>query len=272
MVNRNLGFMSCEYKYTARTTDGGVNWTMTQDDSAFSYIHFADSLNGWKSYVNVEKTTDGGLTWNYQTLPNIPGASYNEKVITSIVTISKDTAFAVGGAFRPNPQSQYKCLVYKTTNGGSNWGYQIPDTNYGVLKLYYLSFVGDKNGWAFQTSEKYIFTAVGGDDTTKYTFINLNGTNNPNSFSLEQNYPNPFNQTTIINYQLTNIQNVNLIVYDITGKQIRTLTDERKPAGRYSVLFDAGGLSSGIYFYTLILGGNGNNPETKQTRKMLLVK
>ncbi len=77
----------------------------------------------------------------------------------------------------------------------------------------------------------------------------------PISFSLSQNYPNPFNPSTVIQYDLPKESFVTLKVYDILGREVKTLVNEDKPAGRYKVNFDAAGLSSGIYFYRIIAGG-----------------
>ncbi|MBK9404971.1 MAG: T9SS type A sorting domain-containing protein [Ignavibacteria bacterium] len=104
------------------------------------------------------------------------------------------------------------------------------------------------------------------------TGINNISSENPECITLNQNYPNPFNPTTIINYQLSKFSNVSLKVYDVLGNEIKTLVNEYKPAGNYSVTFDAGdtgqgnNLSSGIYFYTLNAGLQ------KQTKSMLLIK
>ena len=73
----------------------------------------------------------------------------------------------------------------------------------------------------------------------------------PLEFSLEQNYPNPFNPATSIKYTLSSKQNVQLLVYNVLGKEIATLVNEEKPAGNYEVNFDASKLSSGVYFYQL---------------------
>ncbi|MCK9280759.1 MAG: CotH kinase family protein [Melioribacteraceae bacterium] len=88
----------------------------------------------------------------------------------------------------------------------------------------------------------------------------------PTKFALEQNYPNPFNPTTTINYSLPKESFINLTVYNILGKEMINLVDETKEAGQYKVMFDASGLSSGIYFYTL------NTGEITITKKMILVK
>jgi hypothetical protein len=102
----------------------------------------------------------------------------------------------------------------------------------------------------------------------------------PDHFDLGPNYPNPFNPTTVISYfipsgggggpglggQLPDVIDVRLVVYDLLGREVATLVDERKPAGRYEVRFDGSELTSGIYLYRLIAGS------TRLARKMVLVK
>lgn len=88
----------------------------------------------------------------------------------------------------------------------------------------------------------------------------------PTSFALGQNVPNPFNPTTTINYSLSETGVANLTVYDIAGRTVATLVDGMVVAGPHSVVFDASGLSSGVYFYTLQANG------TVETRKMVLMK
>src|ERR1035437_1225717 len=101
----------------------------------------------------------------------------------------------------------------------------------------------------------------------QYTGVNDNNQPNiPNNYSLAQNYPNPFNPTTTINYQLQFSGRVTLKVFNILGREVAALVNEDKPAGNYSVNFDAGRLSSGIYFYIL---QSGNFIATK---KMILLK
>ncbi len=88
----------------------------------------------------------------------------------------------------------------------------------------------------------------------------------PAAFRLYQNYPNPFNPATTIAFDLPVSGRVRLKIYDTLGREVATLLDDRLPAGRHRVNFDAGALASGIYLYRLSSGLH------QLTRRMLLVK
>jgi flagellar hook assembly protein FlgD len=84
-------------------------------------------------------------------------------------------------------------------------------------------------------------------------------------------YPNPFNPTTAISYQLPEESEVELIIYNIKGQLIKTLSNELKPAGDHSVIWDSRDynqkpVSSGIYFYKLKAG------DFQRVRKMILLR
>jgi hypothetical protein len=96
--------------------------------------------------------------------------------------------------------------------------------------------------------------------------INNNTGEVPNSFSLSQNYPNPFNPSTVINYRVPENTYVSLTVFDISGREAVKLVDEYKHSGNYSVVFNASGFASGVYFYKLSALG------FSETKKMLLIK
>ena len=88
----------------------------------------------------------------------------------------------------------------------------------------------------------------------------------PTVLALEQNFPNPFNPSTVIRYRLSAAGDVNLVVYDMLGREVRRLVDEYEPAGSYDVQFDASGLASGVYLYRLTAG-------TQSTvRRMVLMR
>jgi hypothetical protein len=88
-------------------------------------------------------------------------------------------------------------------------------------------------------------------------------------FTLQQNYPNPFNPSTLINYEIpvdASGEMVSLKVYDLLGTEIAELVNEIKPAGKYSINFNASNLSSGVYIYKITAG------KYAAARKMSLVK
>jgi hypothetical protein len=88
----------------------------------------------------------------------------------------------------------------------------------------------------------------------------------PLHYSLEQNYPNPFNPTTTINYSIPQAGAVRIALYDVLGNEVETLTDSQHEAGKYEILFDASGLSSGVYYYRIQSG------EFISTKKLMLMK
>ncbi len=88
----------------------------------------------------------------------------------------------------------------------------------------------------------------------------------PNDFQLYQNYPNPFNTTTVISYRIPTDSFVTLKIFDVLGKEVTTLVNEKETAGEYKVSFTAEHLSSGIYFTTLSTESNITS------KKMTLLK
>lgn len=88
----------------------------------------------------------------------------------------------------------------------------------------------------------------------------------PTDFHLHQNFPNPFNPATTIHFDLPNAGKVELIVYDILGREIATLIDKELMAGYYRVVWDAPNVSSGIYFYRL------TSEQGTRTRKLVVLK
>jgi hypothetical protein len=92
----------------------------------------------------------------------------------------------------------------------------------------------------------------------------------PAKFNLSQNYPNPFNPATKIDFDLPFDSKVNIVLYDMTGREVRTLVNESRTAGYHTVQFNASGLSSGTYFYRIMT--KSNSGDYVITKKMVLVK
>jgi len=116
-----------------------------------------------------------------------------------------------------------------------------------------------------------------GDVIRIYNFVRLVRDDSPNSiendetdlpenFKLEQNYPNPFNPTTTISYSLLEENHTTFKIYNLLGKEVVTLIDERKQPGNYEITFDATEFTSGVYFYSLTSGS------FSETKKMILLR
>ncbi len=88
----------------------------------------------------------------------------------------------------------------------------------------------------------------------------------PSSYRLGQNYPNPFNPTTTISYEIAEAGMVELEVFDMLGRKVADVVNQRKGTGSYTVNFDASKLSSGLYIYRLRANGK------VLTKKMTLIK
>ncbi|MBN2572263.1 MAG: T9SS type A sorting domain-containing protein [Ignavibacteriales bacterium] len=88
----------------------------------------------------------------------------------------------------------------------------------------------------------------------------------PSIYSLSQNYPNPFNPVTHIDINISNTENIKVIIYDVLGRKVCTLLDEEKSPGRYLLVWNASGFSSGVYYIQLIAG------DFVQSRSMILLK
>jgi hypothetical protein len=141
-------------------------------------------------------------------------------------------------------------------------------------------FVAQNSGYGLKTSLQWLnndtllYIAdndLYGYDISGITDVDDNLSSLPNKFILEQNYPNPFNPSTVIKYSIptdmkSEMSNVKLVVFDILGREVITLVNETKKAGKYEVTFDALNLTSGIYFFTLQSG------KYKESKKMILLK
>ncbi|MCX6165356.1 MAG: T9SS type A sorting domain-containing protein [Ignavibacteriae bacterium] len=196
------------------------------------------------NYEYISKTTNYGLNWIKKAFPNI-------SEIRSIYFINKNTGF-LGSDYSP-----YSSSIKRTTNGGDNW-VDLNEVAHGINSFHFL----DSNvGYAAGDLGVILKTTNGGA-----VWVSNNTQEIPKSFELFQNYPNPFNPTTNIKYQITNSKLVTLRVYDILGKEIATLVNEKKTAGIYEVTFNGSNFASGVYFYRIQAG------DFVQVKKMVLIK
>ncbi|MFZ1322794.1 MAG: hypothetical protein WAT71_14650, partial [Ignavibacteria bacterium] len=228
MINSHIGFFSSSNEsFLNKTTNGGSNWSVVSGENGFFDIHFIDTLIGWKAKGNIKKTTNGGLNWIVQPLPtgNINGGIILGPYAFSFSNINNDTIWSDGGQVFYGA-GRLRGILFRTTNGGDNWLYQIPDTSFGDQGYGFVQFVNKDIGWALTGNETSIHTIIGGDSTF-LTDIKLSNVTIPNSITLFQNFPNPFNPVTTIKYDLKVTSFIKLKIYDITGKYIKELVNQK---------------------------------------------
>ncbi len=127
---------------------------------------------------------------------------------------------------------------------------------------------------AYRTGRySYRLKQIDFDGTFSYSNIIEIDLSLPQTFSLKQNYPNPFNPSTTIKYSIPSVisteernLDIALIIYDVLGREVATLVNENKPAGNYTINFNASELTSGVYFYRIQAG------DYVETKKMILLK
>jgi photosystem II stability/assembly factor-like uncharacterized protein len=245
-----------------KTTNAGVNWTAKVMPSQIDCITFYNSTTGIATgiYVayntNVYRTTDGGSQWNV--VYNVPECQFQNLQTLS----STGTAFAVGNTLDTSTSSYGKIVTIKTTNYGLNWVNK--EFNPSIL-VYGLSIVDSDNyfmsGGDVYKSAQILKSTNGGN-----VFVNQTGSEIPKEYSFSQNYPNPFNSVCNVQFSMCNAGEVKIIVYDLMGREVQTLVNERLQAGMYEVRFDGSKLTSGVYFYKLITEG------FSVVKKMALIK
>jgi hypothetical protein len=224
------------------TTNGGVNWFPQQSltTNALNAVDFIDRSNGWVvgDWGRILRTTNGGSSWVTQISPTTAW-------LWGVRFANASLGWAVGDSG----------IILVTTNGGEIWNRQSTGTQdlFGVDIRYGMGWIVGSRG--------VILHAEG------LVAVDQSGSNQPLGFELLQNYPNPFNPETNIEFSLTSRQRVRLTVFDILGRQIATLEDNVRPAGRHTVSWNRNGLSSGVYYYRLEVGGN-----TIATKRMVLLR
>jgi len=266
MFNARIGFIKNNNNSSSlkKTTNGGVNWFSIYNEGFFD-MYFTDSLNGWRAGSYVKMTTNGGFNWTQQQLPQGVNGQTIVGGVNSLSKFSKDTLW---GSYATVlfPNQQYRGILFRTTNGGINWFYQIPDTTINIPAYSFTNFINNKTGWAYNIITSGIHTTTGGD-TSFLSSVHQISNDVPKDYLLFQNYPNPFNAKSNIKYQISKISDIQIKIFDIQGKEISILVNKKQTPGTYEYNFDASNLSSGIYYYTLFVDGNKID-----TKKAVLLK
>ena len=255
----NVIYAGADDGAVAVTTNGGTSWTdisaslpvrwvtrVTIDPDSANVCYL--TLSGYLEYqyqAHIYRTTNFGQTWTPigGNLPNIP---LNDVIVDA--------------AARPRLYVASDAGVLYSTNMGTTWnvlGAGLPAVPVHDLTLHsptrkLVAFTHGRSAWKI--------------DVTTLTGVNEQAATRPTALQLYQNYPNPFNPTTTIRFALHTSAHATLKIFDMLGKEVASVLDERLESGEYSRTFDATNLPTGVYFYRLEAGS------VSQVRRMTILK
>lgn len=244
----NNGIAYSDLDYQNNKGPGGAQWN-----------------NGWiyrNDGVDIEKCSDQGNQTNGY---NVGWTNAGEWMT---YTANIETAGIYDLFVRvasPNSGKYFKVIYDQKSLGGVR---SIPNT--GGFQTWQTVIIPDVTLKAGMN--EFTFQAVTDGFNVNYmefvfkSSVGVNDEQKINRFDLFQNYPNPFNPVTKISYTLDVRSDVRLTVYDLLGREVATLVNEEKPAGKYTANFDASHLDSGIYIYKL------NSNQYSIAKKAVLIK
>ena len=225
------------------STNGGSNWTLS-----LMYINpniYSIAVSGTNIYAGgngkVFISTNYGTIW-----------------ITDSIVLTNQNILALANS-GTNLFAGTEGGVFLSKNNGINWVIK----NQGFTLIPTINSLSISNG--------YIFSGTLAHSVWLRSYSEITGIQKiselvPSSYFLSQNYPNPFNPITNIRYELLKSGLVNLVVFDVLGREIELLVNEKQNAGTYEITFNASQYSSGIYFYRL------TTDNFSDTKKMLMIK
>jgi hypothetical protein len=263
--------------YYKCSTNSGVNWgadtrlTDLPGESKFAsvavsgpavHVVWTDFRDG-NYEIYYKRSTDAGVSWGADTrLTNniewsrLPSVSVSGTVVHVVWIDNRDDL-------------EYEIYYKRSTDAGLTWGADTRLTNTNGESLNPSVAVSGSAVhvvWTDQPEYWYYEVYYKRNPTGNITGIINISSEIPLTYSLEQNYPNPFNPVTRIQYDLPRAGVVKLVVYDVMGREVEMLVNERQVAGSYEATFDGSRFASGVYFYRLTAEEYG------ETRKMLLVR
>lgn len=247
ITKSNKIFAGTRYNGIYVSSNSGTNWTQTSlnNKSVYALAENNNTLFAGLDSLGVYFSTDNGVNWMQTSL--------NNKDVNSIVTYNNNIFASV-----------FSDGVYYSSNNGSTW------------VLINQGFTGTVNVKCLYIVNGYIFAGTAYSGMWRRPLSDIIGiekicTEIPTAYSLSQNYPNPFNPGTIIKFHIKDSRFVTLKVFDILGKEVATLVNEKLQPGTYKVPFSINKFSndqitSGVYFYKLTAG------DYIATKKMMLIK
>jgi len=267
-INKDTGTVVGLHGLIKTTTDGGAVWTtriigfpIQLGDSTLFDVQYVNDQTIYACGIGgiVVKTTNGGISWIYK--PSGSGST-----LPALYFSDANTGSVVGYPY-----------IGRTTNGGNSWISQQYPPNPSQEPLRDINFVNSLTGYIAGFNGTILYTSNGGFTWVKHISSEL-----PMIFNLFQNYPNPFNPSTKIKFAIPTSpskmergtegeEKVTLTIYDVLGREVATLVNEKLQPGTYEVEWpapsgNASDFPSGVYFYKLETG------DFSQTKKMVLMK
>lgn len=271
-------------------------------DKDFPLIILSEGFNtpafpppGWSREI-ITGSYNWSLSYNgsYCTSPNSAFIPFNispsgqiARLISPIFvpTSTSRDSLIFSEAYCQRPGVTESLEIFISTNSGTTWqlylSYNSSDLSTAPATSSYFTPIcfqwQDKRIYLPLNTNRILFQAAGGGGNNLYideiivkpsqiTGIIKYSEEIPVNFSLLQNYPNPYNPSTKIRFDITVSSHVNLTVFDVTGRTISIIVNDKLNAGKYEITFSALNLPSGIYYYKLTAGG------LSETRKMILLK
>ncbi|HEY5122662.1 MAG TPA: T9SS type A sorting domain-containing protein [Ignavibacteria bacterium] len=232
-----------------RSTDYGYGWDQIyiRPDSTNNNVR---SLAKSKTNIIYAGLDTGGIIFSSNNGTTWAQSGFTVPNVNAIVFNSLNHIFAGTGGNG----------VYRSTDNGVSWT-QVNNgfTNNNRINALAIDGAG------------FIYSGLNGGSVYKSlqsTTISIKNISSeiPSGYSLHQNYPNPFNPTTKIKFDLPKNGFVKLVIYDLLGKEIEILVNEKQSPGTYEVTFNASEYPSGVYFYRL------TTENYSETKKMILIK
>jgi hypothetical protein len=219
-----------------------------------------ETYEWYVTITNENNNTTTGPIWSFTTDQELPVelSSFDAKIVDNKVALNWQTKTETN-----NYGFEIERSVTSET-AKSNWekiGFVNGNGNSNSPKEYSFLDSNPKGGSSFE----YRLKQIDSDGQFQYSNI-VEVTVMPVEFALYQNYPNPFNPSTKIKYSVPTESDVTIKLYDILGKEVRSVVSSKHTPGNYEIVFNAGNLASGTYFYRIQAN------DFTQTKKLVILK
>ena len=243
----------CQALAAARYSINTCMFTFTRSDLAQMLV--SKKMSGEKVRVVMDNNTDNGNQFDFLQANGVD-------------ILLKGSALGSGLLHHKYAiiDAEYSGANKIVITGSHNWSTSAETSNDENELIIHSSRIA--NLYLQEFKARYL-EAGGGDSIDPVVMQIRDGA--PASFALSQNYPNPFNPSTMISYQLSAVSYVTLKAYDVLGREVATLVNQKQNAGYYKVAFNASRFASGVYFYRIIIHGT-NGKSLVSTKKALLMK